>query len=81
MVAKIVGMGDVIQGTSKKSGREYFGQSLSLTYEKPGMNGVAVLEQFVSFLGMDKPPVYKLGQELYLDFDSQGRLLGVEPVQ
>ncbi len=81
MVAKIVGMGDVIQGTSKKNGREYFGQSLSLTYEKPNVTGVAVLEQFVSFLEMDKQPAFKLGQEVVLDFDPQGHLMSVEPVQ
>lgn len=81
MVAKVIGMGDVIQGTSKKTGREYLGQTLCMTYEKPNVTGLAVMEQFISFLGMEKQPVYKLGQELYLDFDSQGRLLGVEPAQ
>lgn len=75
MRAKIVGLGEVIQGTSKKTGREYFGQSAHLTLQKPGVTGVAVMEQFLSYLELDQPPKLAVGADLLLDFDQTGRLL------
>lgn len=78
MLATIIGMGDIIQGTSKKTGKLYFGQSLNLSFTKPGITGVAVMEQFVSFLELDQPPKFKVNDTIYLDFDSNGRLLGFE---
>ena len=78
MLATIIGMGDIIQGTSKKTGKPYFGQSLNLSFTKPGITGVAVMEQFVSFLELDQPPKFKVKDTIYLDFDSNGRLLGFE---
>lgn len=78
MVAKIAGMGDIIQGVSKKTGREYHGQSVYLTYPKPGVAGVAVMEQFLSFMELPQIPKLKVNDEIYLDFDASGRLLGFE---
>lgn len=78
MLAKIVGLGDVISGVSKKTGREYCGQSAHLTFPKPGVNGVAVMEQFLSFMELPQPPKLKVNDEVYLDYDSSGRLLGFE---
>jgi len=80
MVAKIVGLGDVISGISKKTARDYHGQSVHLVYSKPGVTGEAVMEQYLSFMELAQPPKLKVNDEIYLDFDSNGRLLSFEVV-
>lgn len=78
MMAKIIGKGPVLQGKSKKTGRDYHGQMLELTYPKRGIEGLAVKEQFISFVDLEKVPVFKLGQEIFLDYDDAGFLLDFE---
>ena len=78
MYGKIVGLGAVIEGVSKKTGKAYRGQTVFLNYKKRGVDGMAVKDQFVSFLDMDKVPAFKVGQEIYLDYDDSGYLLDVE---
>ena len=81
MYGKITGMGAVVKGDkSKKTGNPYHGQTIYLTYSKRGVEGLAVKEQFVSFLGMPKPPIFKLHEEVFLDFDDSGFLLEVEVI-
>ena len=78
MYGKIVGLGSVIEGVSKKTSKAYKGQNIHFTYKKRGVDGMAVKEQFVSFLDMDKSPAFKVGQEVFLDYDDSGYLLDIE---
>lgn len=80
MIAKIIGKGPVRQGKSKKTDRDYHGQILELTYPKRGIEGLAVKEQFISFVDLGKVPVFNLGQEIFLDYDDSGFLLEFEIV-
>lgn len=80
MYTKIVGVGPEIEGTSKKTGNLYHGQSLYMTHTKRDVSGYAVKEQFVSFMDMAKPPVFKVGDEVFMDFDDRGYLLSIEIV-
>lgn len=78
MMAKIIGMGPVIQGKSKRTGRDYYGQMLELTYNKRGVQGIAVKEQFISFFDLEEIPSFNLNQEIFLDYDDSGFLLEFE---
>lgn len=79
MYAKIVGIGPEREGKNK-NGRDFHGQVINLTYQKRGVDGLAVKEQYVSFLDMEKPPKFALNQEVFLDFDDSGYLLEIEIV-
>lgn len=78
MYGKIVGMGQVIEGTSKKTGKTYHGQTIHMLCEKRGVKGHAAKEQFVNFLDMEKPPVFKIGDNVFMDFDDKGFMLTLE---
>lgn len=78
MYGKIVGMGQVIEGTSKKTGKPYHGQTIHMLCEKRGVEGHAAKEQFVNFLDMEKPPVFKIGDNVFMDFDDKGFMLTLE---
>ncbi|WP_304433543.1 hypothetical protein [Acutalibacter muris] len=80
MYAKIVGYSQVIEGVSKKTGKPFRGQTLQMMYERRGIEGHAVKEQFISFLDMETPPVFKVGQDVFMDFDDKGFLLSLEVV-
>ncbi len=80
MYAKIIGLGSVTQGTSQKTGNPYYGQRLHLAYNRAGVEGQVVKEQYVSFLDMDKPPVFKVGSEVFLGYDDKGYVLSCEIV-
>ena len=51
-----------------------------MAYNRAGVEGQAVKEQYVSFLDMDKPPVFKVGSEVFLDYDDKGYVLSCEIV-
>lgn len=80
MYAKIIGLGPAVQGVSQKSGKPYNGRKLYLAYDRAGVEGQAVKEQFVSFLDMDRPPIFKIGSDVFLDYDDQGFLLSFEMI-
>lgn len=80
MYAKIVGAGPVVKGTSKKTGNSYHGQTLHMIHTKKGVSGHAVKEQFVSFQDMETTPTFKVGDDVFLDFDDHGFLLEIEVV-
>lgn len=80
MYGKIAGLGPVVKGESKKTGKPYHGQTIYLTYDKRGIEGQAAKEQFVSFIDMPNPPAFKLNQDVFLDFDDSGYLLEVEVI-
>lgn len=79
MKATIMGKGPVIKGDSKKTNKPYHGQTLYLSLQKPGVEGSAAQEQYISFLELKEPyPVYKVGDHVLLDYDNNGFLLGIE---
>lgn len=78
MYGKIVGMEQVIEGTSKKNGKPYHGQKVYLLCEKRGVEGHATMDQYVNFLDMEKPPVFKIGDDVFMDFDDEGYMLSLE---
>lgn len=80
MYGKVVGLGPVIRGTSKKTGKPFLGQTLHLTFKKRGVEGTAVKTQYVDFQNMDSPPAIKLGDEVFLDYDDSGYLLEFDMV-
>lgn len=80
MYGKIVGKGPPVEGISKKNGKPYHGQTLYLLCEKRGVEGHAAMEQFVNFIGLDKPPTFKLGDDVFMDFDEKGFMNALEVV-
>ncbi len=80
MYGKVVGVGQVIEGTSKRTGKPYHGQTIHMLCEKRDVEGHAAREQFVNFLDVDKPPLFKLGDTVFMDFDEKGYLLSLEVV-
>jgi hypothetical protein len=82
MKALVVGAGEVLQGDkSKKSGKPYHFQMVHLQFKKVGVDGLAVKEQFVSYLDFPNlnPPI-KVNDNLLLDYDDSGNLLEVEVI-
>jgi hypothetical protein len=81
MKATVMGVSEVFRGeSSKRTGKPYHGQQIHLSYGKRGIEGQAVMTQYVDYVGMVNIPTYKPGDTVSLDFDANGRLLDIEPV-
>lgn len=81
MKAVIMGVSEIFRGEqSKRTGKPYHGQQVHVAYSKRGIEGQAVLTQYVDYVGLDVIPSYKPGDTVSLDFDDNGRLLDIEPV-
>lgn len=81
MYGKIVGMTERRSGVSQKKGTPYDGQTLHLECSKRDVEGTAVKEQYVSFLGWDSPPKFQIGQTVLLDYDARGQLEDIEVIE
>jgi hypothetical protein len=80
MKATVLGVSEVFRGdSSKRTGKPYHGQQIHLAYGKRGIDGQAVMTQYVDFIGLDIIPSYKPGDTVSLDFDADGRLLEIAP--
>lgn len=81
MYGKIIGLGPVLKGDkSKRTGKPFHGQSVYLTYKRREVDGLVAKDQYLDMLGVEKPPVLKVGQDIFLDFDDKGFLLDIEVV-
>ena len=76
MKAKLIGRGETFEGAeSKKSKQPYHFAMFHCTYKKPKVEGIAVKEQFVSFLDFPAMLQAKVGDIIDLDFDGDNSLL------
>lgn len=75
MTVEIAGVGPIVQGKSKKTGRDYYGQSISFIHARKGIQGSDVSKQFISFQELEEIPNFKPGQQVFLDYDNNGYLL------
>lgn len=82
MKATVMGVSEIYRGdASKKTGRPYHGQQLHLSYPKRGVEGQAVMTQYVDYTAMTGDlPTFRVGDNVSVDFDSNGRLLEISPV-
>jgi uncharacterized protein YuzE len=82
MKAKIVGKAPHYEGAkSKTTGKPYSVQTLYLTYNPPGIEGCAVMEQLINYLDFPQAQALKVGDNISLDYNDKGKLLGVEAIK
>lgn len=77
MLSAIAGMTATRKGIGKKSGAPYHGRRLHLIYQRPDVEGEAVLEQYIDFQTFTELP-FKVGDTVSLDFDQAGNMIDIK---